>query len=261
MEDQHEHIATLERALAEAEATLQMQRIAHLEFVSLLTHELRVPMTSIKGYTDLLLKGIMGPINDPQANFLGTIRANIERMSRMVADLSDINKANGEALRLSVEGVELEPLLQEVVTALSSLAEEKGHIIRVEIAEPLPPINGDRSRLSFVFQRLLQNAIQYTPIGGTITVDACLVRDTGTVRASVQDTGIGIPQDEQQQIGDMFFRASDEKTRETTGNGLSLHLCRQLLALQGAALHFESSQGVGSTFYVTLPVHAVASQP
>ena len=260
MED-HERIATLEHALAEAEAALQAQRIAHLEFVSLLTHELRVPMTSIKGYTDLLLKGIMGPINDPQASFLGTIRTNIERMSRMVADLSDINKAKGEALKLSREAVELEPLLQEAVAALSSLAEEKKHVIRVKAADSLPPVDGDRSRLSFVFQRLLQNAIQYTPEDGTITLDAVLDRDTGAVLASVGDTGLGIPQDEQDQIGTMFFRASDEKTRETTGNGLSLHLCQQLLALQDATLHFESDQGVGSTFYVKLPVRPIASQP
>lgn len=258
MEDPQARIATLEAALAEAHAALQAERQTHLAFVSLLTHELRVPMTAIKGYTDLLLKGIMGPINDSQTSFLGTIRANIERMSRMVADLSEINKANGQALKLSLAAVHLAPLLQEAVTALGSAPEVKGQVIQIALPANLPPVKGDRSRLLFVVQRLLQNAVQYTPGGGVITVEASPHSEARFLRISVQDTGIGIPADEQDRIGEMFFRASDEKTRETTGNGLSLHLCHQLVALQGGELHFESSQASGSTFYVTLPIHAPA---
>jgi signal transduction histidine kinase len=260
MEGRHDS-TELEQALLQAQAALQAERIAHLEFVSLLIHELRVPMTSIKGYTDLLIKGIMGPINDPQAGFLGTIRANIERMSCMVADMSDINKANGAALKLSLESVDVAQLLQEAGAALGSAPDGKELRLHVEVPANLPAVNADRSRLTFVFERLLQNAVQYTPNGGSITVRAALDGEAESLRVSVQDTGIGIPENEQDQIGGMFFRASDEKTRETVGNGLSLHLCRQLLALHKGTLHFESVQDAGSTFYVTLPIHTYAPEP
>lgn len=255
MHDTHDRVTSLEQALVEAEAALRAERKAHLAFISLLTHELRVPITSIMGYTDLLIKGIMGPINEPQAGFLNTIRANTERMTRMVADLSDINKANGEALKLSLEAVELAPLLQEAVEALSSALDEKEQAIEVALPADLPPARGDCARLKLVFQRLLENAIQYTPSGGTVTVAAHLDGATETLLVSIQDTGIGIPEDEQDRIGEMFFRASDEKTRETTGNGLSLHLCQQLLALHKGGLRFESSRDAGSTFYLTLPAY------
>ena len=103
------------KARLEAEAAIAASETARQEFVSLVAHELRVPMTSIKGYTDLLLKGIMGPVNEAQTNFLEVIRSNVERMSRMVSDLSDINKIEGERLELDFMTIPLTEVMDEAI--------------------------------------------------------------------------------------------------------------------------------------------------
>lgn len=257
MEDPQEQIAALEAALAKTQAALQAEREARQAFVSLVTHELRIPMTSIKGYTDLLLKQIMGPINDQQASFLGTIRANVERMSHMVADLSDINKIDGERLKLTFESIAVTPLVEEVLASFQSTITEKSLTVQTDLPAALPPVWGDRDRYEQVLHKLLQNAVQYTPSGGSILVTAqAETASPNYVRITIRDTGIGIPDAEQDRIGEMFFRASDEKTRETPGNGLSLHLSQKLIDLQKGELGFESERDRGSTFFVLLPVAA-----
>ena len=248
--DDPARIAELEAALAEATEAIAAEGETRQAFVSLVTHELRVPMTSIKGYTDLLIKGIMGPVSDAQLGFLQTIRANVERMSKMVSDLSDINRIDGDRVPVSIAEVPLGEVLSEVTGARNLAVDEKALTVSVELRDVT--VMADRARLAQVLGYLLDNAIQYTPEGGTITVTAT-PEDSQRTRISVADTGIGIPADEQARIFEMFFRASDEETRATPGNGLSLHLSRRLLALQNGEIGFDSQRGIGSTFWVTLP--------
>jgi len=248
--DDPARIAELEAALAEATEAIAAEGETRQAFVSLVTHELRVPMTSIKGYTDLLIKGIMGPVSDAQLGFLQTIRANVDRMSKMVSDLSDINRIDGDRVPVSIAEVPLGEVLSEVTGARNLAVDEKALTVSVELRDVT--VIADRARLAQVLGYLLDNAIQYTPEGGTITVTAT-PEDSQRTRISVADTGIGIPADEQARIFEMFFRASDEETRATPGNGLSLHLSRRLLALQNGEIGFDSQRGIGSTFWVTLP--------
>jgi signal transduction histidine kinase len=242
--------ARYEAAAQEAED----ERDARQAFVSLVTHELRTPLTSIKGYTDLLLKGIMGPVTDAQENFLQTIRSNAERMSGMLADLSDINKIEGERLKLTFEPVEAAPVVEEALKDFRDQAEQKSQTLHVTMPEDVPAVRCDRERLIQILGKLVHNALTYTPEGGTIQVTVGADSEDDRLRVEVRDDGIGIPEDEQDRIFERFFRASDEQTRQTPGNGLSLHLCKQLLALQEGDITFESEQGVGSTFQFTLPL-------
>lgn len=260
MNNDNARIEALEQELAAvrtraeaAEQAAEDERNARQAFVSLVTHELRTPLTSIKGYTDLLLKGIMGPVTDAQENFLQTIRSNAERMSGMLADLSDINKIEGERLKLTLEPVEVAPAVEETLEGFRDQADRKSQTLQVTVPEELPPVRCDRERLIQILGKLVQNAVIYTPEGGTIEVTVGTDRAEDRLRVQVRDNGIGIPEDEQDRIFERFFRASDEQTRQTPGNGLSLHLCKQLLALQDGDITFESEQGVGSTFQFTLP--------
>ncbi|HOT90800.1 MAG TPA: HAMP domain-containing sensor histidine kinase [Anaerolineae bacterium] len=256
-----DEISALKEALAreqqmrqEAEAALAEAQRARRQFVSLVTHELRVPMTSIKGYTDLLLKGIVGPISDAQRNFLQTIRTNVERMSRMVADLSDINKLEAGALQLTPTAVALNEALDEALRNLASAIEAKRQTLIREIPDTLPALWCDRARLVQVLGNLLSNAHLYTPEGGVIAVSAEYTPDEAqSVRIAVRDTGIGILPEEQGRIFEMFFRASDEETRQIVGNGLALHLSKLLIEQQGGRIWFTSERGKGSTFIVQLP--------
>lgn len=249
--------AELEALRARCEATeqaLEVERQARQDFVSLVTHELRTPMTSIKGYTDLLLKGIMGSVNDAQQNFLQTIHSNIERMSRMLSDLSDINKIEGKCLNLTIEPVEVSPAVEDTLRGIRDRIEDKSQTLHVSVPGDLPTVNCDRERLIQILGNVLRNAVTYTPEGGSIELTIEADREEGCLQVQVQDDGIGIPKDEQDRVFEPFFRASDEKTRQTPGNGLALHLTQQLLTLQDGEIDFESERGVGTTFRFTLPL-------
>jgi signal transduction histidine kinase len=249
-----QEVAALRTRCETTERALEAERTARQAFVSLVTHELRTPLTSIKGYTDLLLKGIMGPVNDAQENFLQTIRSNAGRMSRMLSDLSDINKIEGERLALNIEPVAVTPAVEKALAGFQDQIEQKSQTLNVTLPADLPPVRCDRERLIQILGNLLRNAVTYTPEGGSIDVSAEVKTDKGRLKVTVADDGIGIPADEQDRIFKPFFRASDEKTRQSPGNGLALHLTKQLLALQDGAIDFESERGVGTTFWLTLPL-------
>lgn len=248
-----EALAQERQARQEAEAALAAAQHARQQFVSLVTHELRVPMTSIKGYTDLLLKGIMGPLNEAQTGFLQTVRSNVERMARMVADLGDINKVEGQGLKFTPTAVSLEMTLTEALRPLENAIAQKGQTVTRVIPEALPALWCDHDRLVQVLANLLSNAHLYTPEGGSLTITAEPVSDSPAVRVAVQDNGIGILPEEQHRVFEMFFRASDEETRQVPGNGLALHLSKRLIEEQGGRLWFESQRGAGSTFIFQLP--------
>ncbi len=248
-----EVLAQERQARQAAETALVEAQRARQQFVSLVTHELRVPMTSIKGYTDLLLKGIMGPLNEAQMGFLQTVRSNVERMARMVADLGDINKLEGQGLKFTPISVALGAALNEALRPLENAIAQKGQTVTRVIPADLPALWCDHDRLVQVLGNLLGNAHIYTSAGGSITITAEPAPDAPAVRVAVRDNGIGILPEEQHRIFEMFFRASDEETRQTPGNGLALHLSKRLIEQQGGQLWFESQRGAGSTFFVQLP--------
>jgi len=248
-----EALAREQQAREEAEAALAAAQRARQQFVSLVTHELRVPMTSIKGYTDLLLKGIVGPLNEAQTNFLQTVRSNVERMARMVADLGDINKLEGQTLSFTPTAVALDVALDEALRPLETAIAQKDQTVTRTIPTDLPALWCDHDRLVQVLGNLLNNAHLYTPEGGVLTITAEFVADVPAVRVAVRDNGIGILPEEQHRIFEMFFRASDEETRQVPGNGLALHLSKRLVEQQGGQLWFVSQRGAGSTFNFQLP--------
>lgn len=248
-----EALAWERQAREKAAADLAEAQRARQQFVSLVTHELRVPMTSIKGYTDLLLKGIVGPLNEAQTNFLQTVRTNVERMARMVADLGDVNKLDGQTLTFTPTAVALDAALNEALRPLENAIAQKGQTVARAIPEDLPMLWCDYARLVQVLGNLLSNAHLYTSEGGAITITAEPAPDVSTVRVAVRDNGIGILPEEQHRVFEMFFRASDEETRQTPGNGLALHLSKRLVEQQGGRLWFESERGAGSTFIFQLP--------
>jgi signal transduction histidine kinase len=224
------------------------------QFVSHVTHELRLPLTSIRGYTDLLRQGIVGPVNEQQLNFLDVVKSNVERMTALISDLADINYLDTGRMKISARLIYLDEPIARVVEHLKTRLTEKEQTIVVELPEQTRPAYADEARLQQILTALLNNAWKYTPKGGKITVRASDEGDQ--VHVSVSDNGIGISPADQEKIFTPFFRSEDEAVREHPGWGLALHLSKRLAEAMDGEMGFESTLHQGSTFWFSLPTQA-----
>ncbi len=246
---------------------VQQANTAKSEFVSLVAHELKNPMTSIKGYSELLASGTVGQINEMQTNFLGTIRSNVERMSALVSDLNDNAKIEAGRLRLDFKPVDLADVVDDVVRSTRRQVEEKHQEVEVNLPPQLPQVWADRIRVIQVMTNLVSNANKYTTDGGRILVGAEETAnqwdEAGAKRVVhmwVRDNGIGISPEDQAKIFQKFFRSEDMKAREAPGTGLGLNITRSLVEMQGGRIWFESEYRKGTTFHFTVPIAEGISQ-
>lgn len=250
-------------AISNAQLYNEIQRAndAKSEFVSFVAHELKNPMTSIKGYTELLAKGAVGTVTDMQLNFLNTIRSNVERMSTLVSDLNDNSKIEAGRLRLEFKAVDVQDAVDETTRSVTRQVEEKKQSVEVKLAPNLPKVWADRTRLMQILVNLISNAHKYTPEGGSIIIGAEQTENHWdnkgagkVVHIWVQDNGIGISLEDQKKIFQKFFRSEDQKARESPGTGLGLNITRSLVEMMGGRIWFESEFRQGTTFHFTVPV-------
>ncbi len=250
-------------AISNAQLYGEVQRanVAKSDFVSFVAHELKNPMTSIKGYTELLAGGAVGTVNEMQTNFLHTIKNNVERMSTLVSDLNDNSKIEAGRLRLEYKATDVATLVDEVIRSIKRQVEEKKQALEVILPAALPPMWADRIRVSQVLTNLVSNAYKYTPDGGSLQVGA---EDTANrwdaegasrvIHLWVQDNGIGLSPEDQQKLFQKYFRSDDPKAREAPGTGLGLNITKSLVEMQGGRIWFESEYRKGTTFHFTVPV-------
>lgn len=250
-------------AIANAQLYNEVQRanLAKSDFVSFVAHELKNPMTSIKGYTELLAAGSVGQVNEMQANFLNTIRSNVERMSALVSDLNDNAKIEANRLRLDFKPVEVADVVDEVMRSTRRQVDDKRQAIELQLSPYLPSVWADRLRVGQVLTNLISNAHKYTPEGGKILVGAEATNNQWdpegakrVVHLWVKDDGIGISVEDQAKIFQRFFRSDDSKAREVPGTGLGLNITKSLVEMQGGRIWFESEFRHGTTFHFTIPV-------
>jgi signal transduction histidine kinase len=247
----------MEQILARLEQQARAAHEAKSDFISLVTHELRIPMTSIRGYTDLLLAEIAGPLSEPQQEFVTTIRRNVERMSVLVRDLADINRLDSGRMAFEPEVFDLNEVVEEVARDFREATARRQQAVTVA-PSPLPLlVRADRARLGQALANLVSNANQYTPNGGAI----CLRAETSEAMAtiSITDDGIGISPEDQQRLFTQFFRSEDEAVRAQTGWGLGLAITRKLVEAQGGQVSCRSTLRGGSTFTLRLPLVEGAS--
>jgi PAS domain S-box-containing protein len=249
----------MEKALQEAKETAEAANRAKNEFISIVTHELRSPMSAIHGGVTLLSDEGAGPVNEEQAGFLEIIETNTRRMITLVMDLNDVSRIESGQLHLRLGAVSLAKIVEEVVRSTQPKIEEKAHTLALEIADGLPPVWGDRVRLEQILTNLVGNACKFTPNGGEITICAKCITEGGNSRAvcvSVQDNGLGIRHEDQEKIFQKFFRARDKRASEILGSGLGLSITKSLVEMQRGRIWFESEYGRGSTFHFTVPAAA-----
>jgi signal transduction histidine kinase len=234
---------------------VQRANQAKTEFVSFISHELKQPMTSMKGYTDLLMKGIGGPLNEQQQQFLEVVSANTRRMDRLISDLLDISRIEAGRLWLETGTVRPERVTEDATRAFEQAVAEKNQALSVEMAPELPTLQGDRERLIQVLTNLISNASKYTPEGGRITVRVQTTKEDGQewVRWDVRDTGIGMNQEDLDRLFTKFFRSDSPEVRNVKGTGLGLFITRSIVEMHGGEVLVESALGEGSTFSLLLP--------
>ncbi len=239
-------------AIRSARLSQQVQQAiqAKNKFVSVVTHELRIPMTSIKGYADLMKAGVVGPLNEQQMNFIVVIRNNVERMNALVSDLSDISKIETGRLRIECSHIPPARCIEDTADAFRTRLEEKKLSLAIEVPSDLPEVYADHNRVVQILSNLLNNAWRYTPSGGSIRVTATAL--PGEVCISVIDNGIGIRDEDQQRLFTQFFRSENPAVREEPGWGLGLAVSRALAGEMGGSMGHESTYGKGSTFWLTL---------
>jgi signal transduction histidine kinase len=231
---------------------VQRANQAKTQFVSIVSHELKVPMTSIRGYADLIWQGIAGPVTDKQKDFLRTIITNVERMATLVSDLSDISRIETGRLRIELVPVQVDATIREAADNLAPQMEARKQRVELRMTDGLPRAQTDPQRLMQVLTNLLSNACKYTPEGGAITVSAEM--HAGAIRISVQDTGIGIAPEEQARLFTQFFRGASSSVRDQPGWGLGLHVTKRLVEMLGGEIGVESEPGKGSLFWFTQPL-------
>lgn len=251
---------------AQLYAEVQRANVAKSEFVSFVSHELKTPMTSIRGYADLLAAGSVGEVNEAQTEFLSTIRFNIQRMATLVSDLADVSRIEAGRMHLEFAPVALNEVVEEVIRSTRSLAAEKTHEVICDFEENLIQVWGDRNRLAQVLTNLASNAIKYTPENGQIVIslreEDNIWDDEGAsrvVHVQVIDNGIGIKEEDQKKIFQQYFR-TDEGKDFAPGTGLGLNITRYLVEMQGGKIWFESEYGRGTNFQFTVPVAEEAGE-
>lgn len=247
----------MEKALQEAKETAEAANRAKNEFISIVTHELRSPMSAIHGSATLLSDEGAGPVNEEQAEFLEIIETNTRRMIALVMDLNDVSRIESGQLHLRLGTVSLAKVVKAVVRSAQPKIEEKAHTLNLQITDGLPPVWGDRVRLEQILTNLVGNACKFTPNGGKITICAKCMAEEGNSKAvcvSVQDNGLGIRHEDQEEIFQKFFRARDKRASEIPGSGLGLSITKSLVEMQRGRIWFESEYGRGSTFHFTVPV-------
>ncbi len=258
--DEREQLLESERAArAEAEAMQELlarqnERLLELdklkdEFISLVSHELRTPLTSIRGYLELLLDD--SRLDDEQQGFLGIIDRNSNRLLGLVSDLLMLTQIEAGGLQFDLGPVDLEEVVRESIETATPSAEAGGVELCLTV-ERLPAIRGHRLRLAQVLDNLISNALKFTPSGGR--VDVRLSAADGTAVIEVQDTGLGIAEDEQQQLFERFFRSAQATRNAIPGTGLGLTISKAIVERHGGRIELESSEGVGTTVRVCLPL-------
>ena len=243
-----------ERAIELAEANRLKS-----DFLATMSHELRTPMNSIIGFSDTLLSGIYGDLNEKQISRVERIHRNGRNLLALIDDLLDLSKIEAGKMEIDVQTIDLYQEIQACIQAIESQLQRKGLTLETFIPVDLPKVQADSLRLRQIINNLLSNAIKFTREGSvTMRVEVHTeVMDDGSqqkmIWTSVTDTGIGIKPQDQAVIFDEFRQADGSTTREFGGTGLGLAICKRLLEVMNGRIWVESRLGKGSTFIFTLP--------
>ncbi|HEY9723836.1 MAG TPA: ATP-binding protein [Oscillatoriaceae cyanobacterium] len=241
------------RQLEAANRRLQEADRAKTDLVNAASHDLRTPLMTILGISELLEDEVDGPLTERQRDDVRQIALTTKRLGRLVDDLLDFALVQAGLLELKCKPVDFKALIADEVALFALKIRERRFTVNVALDEPLPPVTADAQRVGRALMNLLSNAFKYTPAGGTITIAARSAG--GAIKLSVQDTGVGIPAEHLARLFERFYQVSGD-FRPADGVGLGLSIVAAVAQAHGGGVGVESQPGVGSTFWFTLPARA-----
>jgi signal transduction histidine kinase len=222
------------------------------ELVAVASHQLRTPLTAMRGNVEMLVDESFGPLNKEQHELLDDVEVSTIRLITMVNEMLDITKIEKGDLEMSLEVLNVMEILQIVAKDLSSYAQRHEFVISLDGVDPQMFVYGDRVRVLQIFQNLTDNAIKYSSHPGRLDVSTSLKEKF--VEIAFKDNGIGVPQNEQSKLFGRFYRASNTAKTASSGSGLGLYIVKSIARQLGGDISFKSQEGVGTTFYVLLPL-------
>jgi len=225
-----------------------------IDFVANVTHEIRTPLTAIIGYLETIKDGAINNIEETK-KFIDIILKQAERLNRLVEDLLTISKIELNETRFKFENIFLSDAVTNVISIVEKKATSKKITIENNMPEKLRPVRADRDRLTQIFVNVLDNAVKFTPESGKVIITADETDAYSVV--SIIDTGIGVPQDEIQRLGERFYRVDKTRSRDLGGTGLGLSIVKHLMIAHGGRMEIESQLGRGTKVFLFFPLRKV----
>ena len=244
---------------------VELERLERIrkDFVINVSHELRTPLASIQGYAETLLDGA---IEDPQHNtrFVRIIHQNAERLTRLTADLLTLSRVELKSQRFNFASYYVNGLLDTARDSMQPMADKQAIHLRMAYASSTAEVFCDSEAMHQILTNLIDNALKYTPSGGTITIGARVGTNSAppeVIEVFVADTGVGIPAEDLSRLFERFYRVDKARSRELGGTGLGLAIVKHLTLAMGGEVRVESTLEKGSTFCFTVPVHDLGLSP
>lgn len=248
-----EQLQDMTDKLAQANDQLRKLDNAKSEFISIASHQLRTPLTAIKGFVSLMLEGSYGEVPEKQREVLSKVNMSNERLITLVEDLLNLSRIESGRMEFNFNPVDMKKVCQEIYDTFAIRAKEKGLGLELKMPEEnLREVVTDRNKIREIISNLVDNALKYTPKGGVVIK---LTEDDQRMRVAVTDTGIGVPKNEIPYLFAKFSRGKDINRLNTGGTGLGLHVGKRMMEeLKGMIWVESEGEGKGSTFFVEVPV-------
>lgn len=228
------------------------------ELVAVASHQLRTPLTAMRGNVEMLIDESFGTLNKEQHELLDDIDVSTIRLISMVNDMLDITKIERGGLEMVFEDISVKEIIDSVLSDLNVYAKRHEFTIDTKGLKDDIFVSADRVRIRQVFQNLIDNAIKYSNHPGKLDIFTTVT--DGIVEVAFKDNGIGVPKNEQSRLFDRFYRATNTSKTSSSGSGLGLYIVKSIAKQLGGDIKFESEEGKGTTFYVTLPIHDTNSE-
>lgn len=248
----------LKAELLKAKEEIEKLTRVKSDFISVISHELRTPLTSMKESVSIILDGIAGPLNEEQKKLLTIAKNNIERMAKLIIDILDLSKLEAGRIIMHKRKLNINDIIKDVYLSTKALVEQKGIEFSLSLGESVELAPLDSGRIGHVLKNLISNAIKFNKPEGKIKISSLRedINGKGFIKIIVEDSGIGIPQEEIRNLFKGFSPLDTSMTRKHSGAGMGLAISRGMVELHGGNIWVVSEHGIGSKFIFTIPIAA-----